>query len=220
MKMTGLVFHAIYLFCLVGAPGEAFAETVSGTVRDAAGHFVAHAYVEAIPVITKQSGGTVGNLPNPWVAADANGKFILNLARGRYRIRAKDEADGYPDPSFWINLDRSAKFPEIMVSDKGITDIKVVLSRQGGMIRGQLRDAETRKPIAGAKIRIQDARNADAYIEIFTDSSGHFQYTVPGNPLLFSAASQGYKATAFENGGAVTLLPGEHREFQIEMEHE
>ena len=175
---------AFLALCLASGSQAAMAETrVSGAVRDASGNLIAHAYVEAIPVIAKNSGGTVGNFPNSWVAADSSGNFSLDLAPGRYRIRAKDEADGYPDASFWVNVDAKAKFPEIVVGDKEIGGIEVVLGMQGGILAGELRDAQTHKPLASAKIRIQDARNSDAYVEVFTNRDGYFQYAVPSKPL-------------------------------------
>jgi len=210
------VYLALYL---AGSSAATAVETrVSGSVRNAAGNSVAHAYVEALPVIADQGSGTVGNFPNPWIAADSRGRFTLTLRPGKYRIRAKDETDGYPDPSFWLSLDPNATFPTVIVGDKEITDLEVILGAQGGIISGEVQDAHTSKPVVDAKIRIQDARNSDAYIEIFTDPAGHFHYTVPSKPLLITAAAPGYKMTAFEGGAEVTLAPGEHREFQLELE--
>lgn len=222
VKINAVVLAAMVyaVLSLAGGFEIARAETrVSGSVRDAAGNSVAHAYVEAIPVVAKNTGGVVGNLPNPWVAADTQGTFSLSLAPGRYRIRAKDEVDGYPDPSFWVNLDPKAKFPEITVGDKEIRDVDVVLGKQGGILSGKARDAQTGKSLAGVKIRIQDAKNANAYVEVFTDENGYFQYAVASKPLLISGVRPGYKAIALASGAEITLLPGEHREFPLEMKH-
>jgi hypothetical protein len=215
--ISTLLFVALWL---AGRPAETRGETtVSGTVRDAAGNSIAHAYVEAIPVFAKSNGGTVGS-SSPWVAADSAGTFSLSLAPGRYRLRAKAEADGYPDPSFWVNRDLKARFPEIAVFDKQIRNIEVVLGTRGGMLAGEVRDRQTHRSLAGAKIRIQDATNSGAYVEVFSNSNGHFQYTVPSKPLLISAVAPGYKVTSFEGGAEITLSPGGHREFQLDLEHE
>ena len=179
---------------------------------------LAHAYVEAVPVVEKSSGGTAGDFPNPWVTADSSGAFSLSLAAGRYRIRAKDEKDGYPDPSFWLNLDPKARFPEIAVGDKEIRNVKVLLGTQGGILEGQVQDAHTRNSLAGAKIRIQDVRNSDVYVEVFTDRAGHFQYTVPSKPVLISAPAPGYKVAVFESSAELLLSRGERREVDLELE--
>lgn len=211
------------LFAVLGTTSSvaAAATSVKGTVRDAEGNLLTHAYVEARPVTSKNAIGTVvGNTPNPWIAADSSGHFELSLPAGRYRIRAKDEIDGYPDPSFWLNMDRERKFPEIIVGDQTIEDVEVILGSRGAILSGEVQDAQTHKLLADAKIRIQDAKNSDAYVEIFTDRNGHFRYTVPSKPILISAAALGYTSTAFEGGAEVTLSPGEHRELELQLEHE
>lgn len=213
---------AFLVLSLASGFGQAAANTrVSGSVRDAAGKSITHAYVEAIPVITNGSGGTVGSSSNPWVAADSSGIFTLTLRPGRYRIRAKDEVDGYPDPSFWVNLDSKARFPEITVVDRDgeARNIEVVLGAQGAILGGEVRDAQTHTSLAGAKIRIQDARNSAAYVEVFTNSNGHFQYTIPSKPLLISVTAPTYKVTDLDGGAEVTVSPGGHREFQLDLEH-
>jgi hypothetical protein len=209
-----LVTGLIVLFLTARLSAET---AIHGTVADFAGNPVAHAYVEAIPVATTSAVATVGNGSNPWVAADNDGNFQLSLEPGRYRIRAKDEADGYPDPSFWVNLDPRAKFPVITVGNEQLENVKVVLGAQGAILSGRAQDSETNKPLVGVKIRIQDARNPPAYLEIFTGDDGHFQYVVASKPLLISATVRGYESFSFEHGAEITLMPGEHREFLLEM---
>jgi hypothetical protein len=210
----------VLALCLVGGSKEAeAATTVSGSVQDAAGIPVKNAYVEAIPVFAKDSGGTVGS-SRPWVSADSAGTFSLSLEPGRYRFRAKAEAEGYPDPSFWVNRDETARFPEIAVGSADIKDIRIVLGARGSILTGELRDAETLRPLAGVKIRIQDARNAGAYVEVFTNSAGHFQYTVPAKPLLISAIAKGYRVASFDGGAQITAPSGGHRELKLDLRHE
>src|SRR5271167_3292100 len=88
---------------------------VSGVVTDAAGSEVAHASIEALPRAGAEPVGTVGDRPNPWIQANAHGRFTISLFPGRYKIRAKDESDGYPDPVFMLNSDPAARLPEISV---------------------------------------------------------------------------------------------------------
>lgn len=194
---------------------------MQGTVVDADGTPVSHAYIEALPVLSQFSTGTVvGNTPNPWIAADQSGHFEVALAPGRYRIRGKDEVDGFPDPTFWLNIDPKARFPVISVDNKNVAGVEVVLGSRGGVLLGSVQDADTHTPIAGAKIRLQDARNSYAFVEVFTDGTGHFRYTVRSKPIVISAVERGYKKTAFKAGAEVTLSPGEHREIEFELERE
>lgn len=221
LALAVLAATAYVVLSLVGGSTEVMAEArVSGIVHDADGNSVAHAYIEAVPVLAKSGGGTVGSVPNPWIAADSHGSFTVSLAPGRYRIRAKDEVDGYPDPSFWINLDPEARFPEITVGDEKVEGIEVVLGKQGGILSGEIRDDKSREFLVGVKIRIQDAKNPAAYVEVFTNRDGHFQYTIASKPVLISASAQGYRPLGLERGAEITILPGEQREFQLEMGHE
>jgi len=182
---------------------------------------VAHAYVEAVQVNSATaSQGTMGNRPSPWIGADDKGKFTLTLAPGQYRIRAKDEAGGYPDPSFWVNMDSESSFPVIQVDQQNITGLKVVLGKRGGFIQGRVEDAQTHVPIVGAAIRIQDARNKLAFVKVFTDSSGTFSYTVAAKPLVISVVAPGYQPTNVDDGTEITLSPGERRDVNVQLKHE
>jgi hypothetical protein len=205
-------------FFLSGASVFAAAKTkVSGTVRDGSGNALKHAFVEAIPANENSRGGTIGDFPNPWVAADSSGAFSFNLVPGRYRFRGKDEADGFPDP-FLLSFDPKARFPEIVVGGKEISEVKILLGTQGGILAGEVQDARTRRPLAGAKIRIQDAGKSGVYVEVFTDRAGRFQYAVPSKLVLVSAAATGYKPAAFESGAEIILSRGERHEVHLELE--
>lgn len=188
---------------------------VSGEVLAQDGRPVTGAWVAAFPISAEGSAGDIH-----WIKTDESARFQLDLSKGRYLIRAKDEADGYPDPSFRLNLDSSRKFPEIEITDKALENVDVVLGARGGFVSGVVDDADTHQALAGTKIRFQDAQDSDTYVEVFTDREGHFKYTVPSKPILISAVASGYKGTAFNNGAAVTLSPGEHRSIDIELEHE
>jgi len=79
--------------------------SVLGVVTDVNGSVVGSASVTAVPVEEGGSGGDLG-----WVHTDNIGRFRLLLRSGRYVIRAKDEADGYPDPSFLLCSDPRANW--------------------------------------------------------------------------------------------------------------
>jgi hypothetical protein len=220
MKTYGMVFQLLTLVvCAHNALPAPANIKVSGSVLDAERNVASHAYIEVLPFVDPdRSGGTVGDLP--WIAVDTSGHFDLTLAPGRYRIKAKDETDGYPDPSFCLNVDPKAKFPVISGVDNEVRDVEVRLGSQGGILTGVVKDIQTQKSLACVQIRIQDARNSDAYVEISSDRTGHFQCAIPRKPVVISAAARGYKCMVFENGEELSLSSGEHRAIEVELEHE
>jgi len=191
--------------------------SVSGVVVDSAGVEVAHALIEAMPRPSDGGSGIVGDRPNPWIQADGHGRFGLTLPAGRYKIRAKDEAGGYPDPVYLLNTDQTANFPEISVGQADISDVRVVLGKRGGVLSGKLLDHSSRAPIFKGKITISDARNPDAYVEVFADAQGNFQFAVPAKPIIVSATAAGYKTSG---GTELTLSGGERRVISLELQHQ
>ena len=219
MRGTAALFTSLVfvLFALSTAWAQM---TITGVVIDSSGAVPAHAFVEAIPRTSDGGKGTVGDRLNPWTPADVHGRFTISLPPGRFKIRAKDEADGYPDPSYWLNADPTAIFPEIIVDQKSIPNVRVILGRKGGVLDGEVLDLQSRGAVSGGKVTIRDAQNADAYVEVFTDASGHFRFTVPNKPLFISVTTAGYKTTAFAKGGEVVLSGGEHRSIVLELQHQ
>jgi len=134
-----------------------------------------------------------------------------------YKIRAKDEVDGYPDPVYLLNADPTARFPEVPVEGQDVPGVRVTLGARGGILDGTVRDASTHRPIAHGKITIQDVRNPDAYVEVFADKEGHTQFAVPSRPLRISATADTYTPFSYEDGKEVTLSPGERRTILLEL---
>jgi hypothetical protein len=190
--------------------------TVSGVVIDSSGLAAPNASIQAMPR-NEGNSGTIGSL-GKWVAADAGGRFSLTLPPGRYKIAAKDEADGYPDPVFALCADPGAGFPTIMAGQTDLPDVKVVLGAQGGILEGQVIDRGARSPVVNAKITISDAHNPLAYVEVFTDRKGRFHFTVPSKPVTVSVAAAGYGAAQVFGGAQLTLAGGEHRNVVAEID--
>ena len=193
--------------------------TVSGTVTDSTGSESAHALVQAMLRTKSESGGIVGDHPNPWIEADDHGRFRINLPPGRYKFLAKNEIDGYPDPIFLLNSGETATFPEVTVSQKHLSGVRVTLGRRGGVLEGELIDQRSREPIPRCKITIRDARNPDAYVEVFADQAGHFRFAIPSKPVLISATAPGYKTTKIAKS-ELMLSGGEHRSIGLRLEAE
>ena len=214
--MQAIAF-ALVLSTALGAVG--LEATVSGTVTDSTGSESAHALVQAMLRTKSESGGIVGDHPNPWIEADDHGRFRINLPPGRYKFLAKNEIDGYPDPIFLLNSGETATFPEVTVSQKHLSGVRVTLGRRGGVLEGELIDQRSREPIPRCKIMIRDARNPDAYVEVFADQAGRFRFAIPSKPVLISATAPGYKTTKIAKS-ELMLSGGEHRSIGLRLEAE
>jgi hypothetical protein len=198
-------------FCLLLILGTSFGQTkITGNVVDLSGDPVAHASVQAVRRPLARKTAAFGDRLNSWIRADTSGAFVIWLDPGRYKIRAKDEALGYPDPVYWLNADPSAVFPEIVVSagETEIQGVKVVLGKPGGFLSRELLDQETRAPVAKGKITLRDAQNPNAYVEVFSDVRGHFEFAVPSKSIVVSASAEGYTPISLSGGDPVVLSGG------------
>jgi 5-hydroxyisourate hydrolase-like protein (transthyretin family) len=220
-RSPSLQFLDIFLVsCLLSIPSHLSSATeVGGTIQDALGRPLPHAYVTVI----RHGKGTresVSDLHNRWAAANDKGEFQLNLSPGQYKIRAKAEADGYPDPTFWLNTDPLVKFPTISVGESSIRGLQVTLLTRDGILDCSVVDKLSGNPLAGAKVRLLDPKNSYAFVEVFTDQNGHFQFTVVSKPIVVSAAASGHKQMTFRSGEHVIISPGEHRLIEFELDPE
>lgn len=187
--------------------------TVSGVVYDLTGAPLPNSSVEAVPI---DSEGFVGNLT--WTQTDDHGNFALHLREGRYQIRGKKEADGYPDPNSLLSVDVNAVFPEVVVSKRDIEGVHVTLGLKGGLLEGRVLRKTSRDSIHQAKITIRDARRPEAFVELFTDKTGLFRFTVPSKPLIVSVTAEQYRTIYLDKGGEWTPSSGEHRTVTFELE--
>jgi hypothetical protein len=182
--------------------------TVTGIVTTADGSRVEGACVSALPTESNAGNSTCTN-------TDQEGRFKLMLRPGKYQLRAKDETAGYPDPMFLLSADPTARFPEIVVGASDVSGVRVVLGLRGGILEGEVRDSSSGLPISGAKLTITDLHNPAAYVEVFSNKDGRFQFTVPGRPLTVSATARGYKPAEVRE---FTVSAGQHCTVDINLE--
>ena len=199
--------------CLAWGQGDP-QYSVSGVVVTAMGNVVPGALVSAWPLAEHGAGGS-----GHWVSANSEGKFTLSLTRGSYEIRAKDERDGYPDPSYLLCADSRAQFPRIIVEHRNIEDIRVSLGEQGGTPRILLRDGETKRPILRAKVTVRDAENAAAFVELSADNQGKIFFAAPHKLLIVTASAPGYREGSH---GDEMLEPsdGRNTDLTFDLAHE
>jgi uncharacterized membrane protein len=78
---------------------------------------------------------------------------------------------------------------------------------------GQVVDAATQAPIAGAVVTINSAQSAT------TDAGGNFKViNVPTGPWSYSVQAPNYRPAVYD--GPPTLAPGEKRNFPISLTHQ
>ena len=210
--LLGQTFVYLCIFSLGVSVGDSAAQdpahSVSGIVTRGDGFTAQGACVSALPAESNAGNASC-------IETDPQGRFQLMLRPGTYVLKAKDEAAGYPDPMFLLSSDPAAEFPEIVVRESDVSGVRVVLGSRGGILNGEIRDRNSRRPIAGAKVTVRDKNNPDAYVEVFSDGNGHFQFTVPAKPLSVSATAKSYKNT---NAGEVVLSGGQNRRIDINLE--
>jgi hypothetical protein len=124
LRVLTFLFLALFVNNAAGAQAS-----LSGVVHDSSGAPLPNSSVEAVPI---DSEGFVGNLT--WTQTDDHGNFRLHLREGRYEIRGKKEADGYPDPNSLLSVDLNAVFPEVVVSKRDIEKVEVRLGREGSRV--------------------------------------------------------------------------------------
>lgn len=188
-------------------------QAISGNVVTQDGSVPPNVSVQAVPI-----GGT-GNIGTQvWKPADKEGRFKILLRPGRYQIRARAEGSGYPDPNFLFSVDGTASFPTVTVTDHKISDVHVVLGSKGAILEGVVRDLTTGSPIPKAKITISDADRPQAFVEVFTNAAGEFQFTVPIKPIVVQATAARYNSSSLYKGEKFTLSAGERRDIDIQLE--
>ncbi len=182
---------------------------VRGVVANSEGLKMEGACVLALQLNHASAAGNLACQPT-----DPNGEFKLRLPPGKYVIRAKDEAEGYPDPNFLFSADSRANFPEIVVGTSDILGLRVTLGPRGGVLEGDVLDGATGLAIGGAKITISDAK-APAFVEVFSNKRGHFQFTVPRKAVSVCAVAPGYRSSRAEE---LLLSGGQRQSVRFELQ--
>lgn len=209
----GFLILGAWLSAPNGVSAQPKKYAVTGTVRNTEGRPIPNASACAFPV---SQAGTAGSIS--WIRVSIDGNFRLVLCPGKYIVRAKSEADGYPDPNFLLATDAGSVFPEISIESSNVSGLAVTLGQRGGILEGIMLDKDTRAFISG-KVVIRDAHKAEAFVEVSADSSGRFRFAVPTKPVLVVASAPGYQEQTYDGGRELTLSVGEERSIEIKLAH-
>lgn len=101
-----------------------------------------------------------GPLERRETIADANGRYVLNLDSGTWRVWARRGAEGGEGPA--------RHEPVKVVTGQAPEPVTIRLEERGSL-RGRLFEAETGKPLVGGQVFL------DAGLVLTTDSDGHFE---------------------------------------------
>jgi hypothetical protein len=162
----------------LGAPGS-----IAGTVVDESGRPLAH-FVVAIESFEPAHGPTRGRRGFSRVFDDPSGRFELeSLQSGTYVLTASAPQHP-PVRSDAIELG----------SGEAARGVRIVLHR-GALLEGRITDAQTRGPVAGAKVVLDSVTmgRGDAIGPATADADGHYQLDgVPQGPFSIRVTAEGY----------------------------
>lgn len=168
--------HLIVLFMVSGSLliAQTRPADLSGTVIDQTGAPVAGAIVYAV------AQGLTLEDPIPRSAkTDGNGAFDFHhsLDLGTYKVYARKDADGYPDPFDGFYSDPKAEAPEIELSQAHPrASVAVKLGPKAATVAGRVVDANTG---AGVKARL-GFLDADGHgHSVSVDGNGDYRIQVP-----------------------------------------
>lgn len=148
--------------------------------------------------------------------ADKDGRFVLkHIPPGTYTVTAQHEAEGY--------LLRFDAGPQVVIDESHrFADVIVVLNGQGGILSVSVVDANTSKPVHGARLEMVSLDGG------FPGSSSYagdgFRANVPPNrDIVMYVIAPGYKGWIYTDPynpsrPVLRMAPGERKELQIELE--
>lgn len=171
---------------------------IAGQVVDKDGRPVDHAMVS----ILSEECVVIGIAPS--AKTDNQGRFLLSgVPVGRNGVFAQKPEAGYPDTTAAIYGDDSVSTPKAVVAaGKTTNDVIVRLGEKAGMIRGEIIDADSLKPVVTARIKISLPDNDRIMLSIGPDVSGHFSLLAPARPVKFVVSAPGYNSWQYKSASA------------------
>lgn len=175
---------------------------IEGKVLDASGNPIANARVD-----TQPADNTGGGLPPVSYVAytDTEGRFFLDgVPPGTHKVYADKEEEGYPSTLFTFLIANPETAPRVTVYDKQVTQgVDVRLGPKGTMLIGQIKDADTGRPIRDAEITLSHADNPNlSYTMGSNQPEGRFQRLIPSIPFRIKVSAPNYETWTYTNGNS------------------
>jgi hypothetical protein len=178
--------------------------TITGDLRDAAGHPFSGATVCAIP-----TNGTVVRVRDKvCTESDAQGKFIINLTEpGKYQVLGEKMSEGYMPAYIPFYRDPNIPIPEVIVADQNRNaSLLVTLGAKSGLIIGKVIDEANDTPVQDFVVWVYQARTANAHTHEVVKGSrpGRFRIFAPPVAFKLRVVSEGYEDWVMGGGVLVS----------------
>ena len=185
---------------------------IKGTVIDQAGQPIAGAFVMAVESLNQ-------NLNNPPSAkSDSNGQFeISGLPLRNYHVYASKPPDGYPEADPAYSEENQAAIA--LSPDRPSANV-VISIRKAGIVRLDVKDKATGKPVAGRYKLSAPGR---------WETGGEVSYPLlihPSTDVMLEVSANGYRTLFYSDASnpsrplPLRLESGEQRSLKIKLEHE
>ena len=201
--------HLIVLFMVSGSlliEAQTRPANLSGTVVDQTGAPVAGAIVYAVA-----QGLLLDDAIPRSTKTDGNGAFDFHrhLDRGTYKVYARKDADGYPDPLDGFYTDPNAEAPKVELSEAHPTaSVAVKLGPKAATVAGRVVDANTGAPVK-AHLGFVDGDGHGHSV----DADGDYRLQVPPGKNVFLIVM--FQGRSLVPGPPLKLEPGQYVYLQI-----
>ena len=177
--------------------------TITGELRDDAGHPLADAAVCAIPT----DGAVLRVRDKICAESDAQGKFAISLMQaGKYRVSGEKMSDGYMPAYLPFYRDPNIPIPEAVVGDENRNASLSLTLAKSGLITGKVIDEANDTPVQNFVVWIYQARtpNAQTHEVVKGSPSGRFRIFAPPVPFRLRVVSEGYEDWVMGGGMLVS----------------
>jgi hypothetical protein len=191
--------------------------SVKGTVLDERGVGIPDAEVYDEPMDSVRIG------KDHFASTDAEGKFFLtDVPAGKTMVIATKTKAGYPDARYALYTSNEV-LPVVEVHPGQVTsEVVVKLAGKGGLMRGQIVDTQTKRPVSQAVITLWRVDHPAWSLETAPDNDGTFEFLIPTRAMHFRVRAQGYKTWEFEalskNHEPLTVVPEGTRNVDVNLE--
>jgi Carboxypeptidase regulatory-like domain len=184
---------------------------INGTLTDQVGSPVAGATVYAVPQFLTFEGTTPRS-----VKTNARGEFDFRggFQIGTYKLYARKDEDGYPDPLKGFYADLKVEAPSVaLTEDHRSATVKVKLGDRAGVMAGRVIDADSGAPVKAFLVFLDGDGNRR---EILAD--GQYREILPaGKDLILMVTALSPQSREHRPIAPLRLEPGQeiHQDISV-----
>jgi hypothetical protein len=183
---------------------------IKGTVTDEDGSPVPDATVYAVP-----QGLVLDDITLRSVQTDRNGRFDFRggFAWEAYKLYARKDADGYPNPLDRFYADSKADAPQVdLTANHPSAAVAVNLGEKAGVVEGRVIDAET-GAVLKARLSFLDGQGNGRGVD--SDSEGKFRALLPPGKELTLVVWPAHADRLQRTFPSLRLEPGQYISMDI-----